>query len=104
MARTIEIDIAHALGTEKAMRRIRRRAERLQEKNAAHLQSVEAEWGPSTGVFSIRALGQTIPARVAVTDTRARLAVSLPLLATPFSGPIEAYLRKEAAKALAEPA
>jgi hypothetical protein len=39
-----------------------------------------------------------------VTDTRARLAVSLPLLAATFSGPIEAYLRKEAAKALAEPA
>ena len=43
-------------------------------------------------------------ARIAVTDTRATLSVSLPLLAAPFSGPIETYLRKEAAKMLADPA
>ena len=104
MARTIEIDIAHALGVEKAMRRIRRRAEKLQEKHAGRLQGVEAEWGPATAVIAVRALGQTIPARIAVTDTRATLSVSLPLLAAPFSGPIETYLRKEAAKMLADPA
>ncbi len=100
MARNIEIEIPHAFGTEKAMRRIRRRAEKLQENNASRLQGVEAEWGASTATIKVRALGQTLPAHIEVTDALAKISVSVPLLVAPFSGRIEAYLRNEFEKIL----
>lgn len=93
MQRTIEVDLAHALGKDEAKRRIGGNIGSLGEHMPGGVAEVSERWEGDSLHLVIGVMGQEVAARLDVEDTKVHIAVDLPGLLGMFAGPIEALFR-----------
>lgn len=97
MSDTVTVIIAHRLGKDEAVRRLKESLAR----NSGHLGAMIAvdqeTWQGDTLSFRLRALGQTAATTIQVLDDALRIDVSLPWLLAQAAKRLLPILRKEAA-------
>lgn len=101
MAVPVSIDVPHKLGRAGARERLKSRLGELGGHMPGGVGEVSATW-PSEDemALQIKAMGQTIPARLEVLDTAVRVHIQLPAMLAFFSGIIGATIREQGTKLL----
>ena len=103
MTTPLVVDIPHQLGREEARRRIAARTDDLARRLPGKAE-VDAEWrGEDDLQLTVRAMGQTVGARVEVGDTAIRVRLDLPGMLGFMSGVIEGAVREQGIKFLSAP-
>jgi putative polyhydroxyalkanoate system protein len=95
MQKPIQVDLPHKLGRDEARRRIANNIHKLKEHIPGGGAQVDSTWQGDDLDLAINALGQAVSAKIAVEETKVRVAVMLPGMLAMFSGPIEAMLQKK---------
>ena len=101
MAASLDLTVPHALGKQKAMRRVQNAFDQAKERFGHVVAFSEAEWVESRFVFVAKAMSQSVRGVAEINDANARLQVDLPLLLRPFATRLEAFLVRKGAAVLA---
>jgi hypothetical protein len=99
MSKPIVVDLPHSLGKQEATRRLQNGMGRIGD----HLPrgaEVQSAWHDDRLDMNVAAMGQTIAAKLTVSETSVRVEVALPPLLSMFSGPIEGLLRSRGGELL----
>ena len=78
MAKTISVDVAHKLGIDEAMRRVRVGIGFMQEKFGDKLSAFDVTWGEARADLSITAMGHTLHGAMEFLPEAVRVSLDLP--------------------------
>jgi hypothetical protein len=100
MAKPLIINLPHALGAVEAKRRIAEGIEHLKQQYAAQLSRADVAWDGDRAELQVGALGQTVHARVEVTDDHVLIEIDLPWLLRQLAQPLEGFFTRSGAETL----
>ena len=100
MGKPLTITIPHALGATEAKRRIAEGIEHLRQQYASQISRADVAWQGDRADLKVGALGQTINARVDVSEDALRIEIDLPWLLQKLAGPLEAFLTRSGTETL----
>ena len=89
------MSVPHHLTQDEALRRIKNRLAQLKAQYSHKLGTLQEDWNGNVGTFSGSAAGSSASATLIVTPSEVIIQGTLPVIATFFSGKIEALIRKE---------
>jgi putative polyhydroxyalkanoate system protein len=92
---SISVAVAHHLGQEEAVRRLKEKAGAVKNSYATQVRDAEDRWEGNTLTFGFSAMGFRIAGTVAVEPAEVRVTAQLPMLALAFKGAIERRIRGE---------
>ena len=90
----ITIDVAHALGQEKAVERLKEQFPSIRDAFQEKLTSLEETWNAHVATFRLVTQGVTVTGTVTLDPSVARVDVQLPLVAMLLKGKIESRIRQ----------
>lgn len=96
MSEPVTVTVAHRLGKDEALRRLKEGLARTRGQFGPTIGIEQETWEGDTLRFNMRALGQTAPASVEVLDDALRIEVALPWLLAKAAKRLLPMLRKEA--------
>jgi len=99
----LSLEIAHALGQEEALRRLKAKFAAALAEYEGNVSHYTQQWQDHVFSFAFRTLGMAVSGTVAVEHESIKLAADLPLAAMLLRGAIENHLRKEVDQMLASP-
>ncbi len=100
MSNAIVITLPHNLGAQEAKRRIAERMEHLRRDYLDKLAYSEVNWKDDTADVRVVAFGQTVTARILVTNDSLRIEVQLPWILAVLTGKIQGVLTSNAEESL----
>jgi hypothetical protein len=100
MSNAIVITLPHNLGAQEAKRRIAERMEHLRRDYLDKLAYSEVNWKDDTADVRVVAFGQTVTARIFVTNDSLRIEVQLPWILAVLTGKIQGVLTSNAEESL----
>ena len=100
MAKTLTITLPHTLGAAEAKRRISGGIESLRQQYASQLSRADVAWRGDRAELKVGALGQTIDARVDVSEDQLHIEVDLPWLLQKLAAPLETFLTRSGSETL----
>lgn len=96
----ITIDIPHTYGKDAALEKLKTFLERVKQKYADKVSSLEGEWNENVLKFALTTFGITINGTLTVEETVAKFVGDIPFAAMMFKGQIEKGIRDELEKCL----
>ena len=94
-------EVAHQLGQEEAILRLKGFMDKVQEQYKDQVSSVEGNWEEHVLTFALSTFGFKIDGRLDVQEDKVQLDGTLPFAAVAFRGKIETSIAAELTKALA---
>ena len=94
-------DIAHQLGQEQSIERLKLFLEKVQEKYKDQLSNLEGQWTDHVLNFSFSTFGFSIKGSIEALEEEVKLVGSLPFAAVAFRGKIEQSIKEQLEKVLA---
>lgn len=96
----INLDIPHNHGKEASLEKLKMFLERVKQKYADKVSSLEGEWQENVLNFAMTTFGITIKGTVTVEESVAKFVGDIPFAAMMFKGQIEKGIRDELEKCL----
>ena len=93
-------EIAHQLGQEQAIQRLKLFLEKVQEKYKDQVSNLEGQWTDHVLKFSFSTFGFSIKGSIEALEEEVKLEGSLPFAAVAFRGKIEQSIREQLEKVL----
>jgi len=97
----MSLAIPHELGSEEAIARVTRLAEKIHDRYKDQAKDVEELWEGNTMNFSFRSMGMNFKGDVTIEDSKVKMTGDLPFAAMMFKGKIEQAVREQMTKTLA---
>ncbi|MBC7904049.1 MAG: polyhydroxyalkanoic acid system family protein [Gemmatimonadaceae bacterium] len=97
----LNVNVAHNLGQEKALERIKNLLGNLKEEQKALVGNIKEEWNGNTGKFGFSAQGFDLAGTIAVTDASVDINADLPFALSFFKGMIADVIEKKTKELLA---
>ena len=94
MNQPVQVDLPHKLGREEAKRRIGANIHKLENQIPGGAQ-VNSSWHGDQLDVSVRAMGQSVDAKILVEESQVRCTLMLPPMLAMLARPIEAMLRNK---------
>jgi hypothetical protein len=92
---SLNMQTAHALGQDEAMRRLKDKFSVVRGNYSAHVSDLSEVWKENILSFGFKAAGMKVSGTVTVGDSSVQLAAQLPFAAMMFKGMIEKQIRAE---------
>ena len=90
----IQVNVPHELDRETAIERLRLVSEKIKVQYGSQISKLVEEWREDSVDFAITASGISVKGTVLVLHQTVQVESSVPLVALPFRGMIEAQIRK----------
>ncbi len=97
----MRISAPHHFDTKEAMNRVQSAVQKMKSQYGGEVSQFQEQWDKDSGKFTIKAYGISVKASVQVTPQEVSLSGNLPLIALPFKGRIESWIRGILTKTLA---
>ncbi len=97
----LSIVVPHELGKEEATSRVKRLAEKINDRYQDQAKDVKHAWEGSTLSYSFRTMGMGFKGAISIDDDAVNVDSDLPFAAMMFKGKIESSCREELTKLLA---
>jgi hypothetical protein len=98
VAKPLSVTIPHKLGAEAARDRLVRGLTSVKRRFGEQVTVADERWTDDTLELTVKALAQTVSARVEVGPETVRIEAALPLMLRMFSAQVEGYLKAEGGK------
>ena len=96
MGTPVTVSVAHRLGKDEAMRRLKAGLSRMRGNLSSLIAIEQEEWAGDTLQFHMKALGQSAAGTITVLDDSLRIEVTLPWLLAKLSERLLPAIKKEA--------
>jgi len=97
----VDMSVAHGLGREEALRRMKQKVETLQRTYGSKAKELTLDWADNVLQMAIQAMGFKIAGTVTVEDALVRLQADIPLSALPFRSLVERRVKDDLESMLA---
>lgn len=97
----LSVGVAHALGREEAVRRLKEEFLNAKARFGQQLSDLEEEWNGNVLRFAFTSFGIRVRGTVTPDDSEVKVAAELPLVALPLKGAVERQIRDELGRILA---
>ena len=102
MNQPISVDLPHQLGRDEARRRIANNVHKLTDHIPGGAAQSQSSWAGDELTLNIKAMGQSVEAKILVEEAQVRVRMMLPPLLAMFAKPIESMLRSKGSDVLLE--